>query len=59
MLVPIISTMGMAFAAFANACDTVQQLEDDPDIDPIAEWQKERERMRKRKSANRKYRMNE
>jgi voltage-gated potassium channel len=38
MLVPVISMMGMAFAAFANACDTVQELEDAPDVDPIQEW---------------------
>lgn len=55
MLVPIISTMGMAFATFANACQTVQQLEDDPEIDPIEAWRKERELMRIRKSADKKY----
>lgn len=59
MLVPIISTMGMAFSAFANACDSVQGLEDDPDIDPIDEWRKERERMRKRRLANQQYHMSE
>ena len=59
MLVPIISTMGMAFSAFANACQSVQDLEDDPDIDPIEEWKKERERMRARKLADREYHMDE
>jgi voltage-gated potassium channel len=59
MLIPIISTMGMAFSAFANACESVQELEDDPDIDPIEEWKKERERMQKRRLANRKYHMDE
>lgn len=57
MLVPIISTMGMAFSAFANACDSVQELEDDPEIDPILEWKKERKRMRSRRLANRRYHM--
>jgi voltage-gated potassium channel len=57
MLVPIISTMGLAFSAFANACETVQTLEDDPAIDPIEEWRKERERMRRRREANREYHM--
>lgn len=57
MLVPIISTMGMAFAAFANASDSVQQLEDDPNIDPIEEWQKERDRMRRRRQVDRQYQM--
>lgn len=57
MLIPIISTMGMAFSAFSNACDAVQKLEDDPTIDPIEEWKKERERMRQRKQADRKYRL--
>ncbi len=59
MLIPIISTMGMAFSAFANACDSVQELEDDPEIDPILEWKHERERMRKRRAANRQYHMDE
>ena len=59
MLVPIISTMGMAFSAFSNACDTVQELEDDPNIDPIEEWKKERERVQQRKKADRTYHMDE
>lgn len=59
MLVPVISTMGMAFSAFSNACDSVQNLEDDPNIDPIEEWQKERERIKKRRLADRQYHMNE
>lgn len=59
MLVPIISTMGMAFSAFANACDTVQELEDDPDIDPLEEWRRERERVKERKKADREYHMDE
>ena len=59
MLIPVISTMGMAFSAFSNACDSVQELEDDPNIDPIEEWKKERERMKKRRQANRKYRLSD
>ena len=59
MLVPVISTMGMAFSAFSNACDSVQELEDDPNIDPIAEWKKERERMKARTIANREYHMDD
>ncbi|MAD80752.1 MAG: hypothetical protein CMJ50_07915 [Planctomycetaceae bacterium] len=59
MLIPVISTMGMAFSAFANACDSVQAIEDDPDIDPIEEWRKELKRTRLRKLADRKYRMDE
>ena len=59
MLIPMVSTMGMAFAAFANASTTVQELEDDPEIDPIEEWKKERERMKRRKAANRNYQMKE
>jgi hypothetical protein len=51
--------MGMAFSAFANACDSVQAIEDDPDIDPIEEWRKELKRTRLRKLADRKYRMDE
>lgn len=59
MLVPIISTMGMAFSAFSNACDSVQKLEDDPNIDPIEEWKKERSRAKARKQADQEYTMNE
>jgi voltage-gated potassium channel len=59
MLIPVIATMGMAFSAFSNACDSVQAIEDDPDVDPLEEWRKERERIRKVKSADRKYRMKE
>lgn len=57
MLIPIISTMGMAFSAFSNACDSVQELEDDPNIDPIEEWKKERTRMKQRRQADKRYRM--
>lgn len=42
MLIPIIGSIGMAISAFSNACDSVQELEDDPNIDPLVEWQKER-----------------
>ena len=59
MLIPIISTMGMAFSAFSTACDTVQAIEDDPSVDPLKEWQNERERIRKRRQANRDYHMDE
>ena len=57
MLVPIIGSIGIAISAFTNACDAVQTLEDDPTIDPIKEWQRERERIVQRKRANRVYRM--
>lgn len=57
MLVPIIGSIGMAISAFSNACDAVQELEDDPAIDPLDEWRKERERMRARRKLNRAYRM--
>ena len=59
MLVPIISMMGMAFSAFANACETVQQLEDAPDVDPIQEWRQEQARFRLRRQADRDYHMEE
>jgi len=59
MLIPVIGSIGMAISAFSDACNTVQQLEDDPTIDPIAEWKKERERMKARKKADRKYHMAE
>lgn len=57
MLVPIISSIGVAISAFTSACDAVQALEDDPNIDPLKEWQRERERMLQRKLAGRNYRM--
>lgn len=59
MLVPIISVMGMAFSAFATACESVQELEDCPEVDPIEEWKKERNRIRQLKEADRDYRMDE
>ena len=58
-LIPIISSAGMAFAAFTNACESVQELEDDPDVDPIAEWKLERERVRQRKLAEQNYTIEE
>ncbi len=57
MLVPIIGSFGMAISAFSAACDAVQELEDDPKIDPIEEWGKEREKMRTRRKAERDYSM--
>ncbi|MEO2010169.1 MAG: ion transporter [Pirellulaceae bacterium] len=57
MLVPIIGSIGMAISAFSNACDTVQDLEDDPDIDPLEEWKKDREKMRNRRKLNSNYNM--
>lgn len=57
MLVPIIGSIGVAISAFTNACDAVQALEDDPTIDPLEEWQRERERMLQRKQVGRDYRM--
>lgn len=59
MLVPVIGSIGMAISAFSNACDSVQALEDDPTIDPIAEWKKERERHKERKKLNKDYHMAE
>ena len=59
MLVPIIGSIGMAISAFSNACDTVQDLEDDPNVDPLEEWTKERERIRERRKLNSKYKMAE
>jgi hypothetical protein len=57
MLIPIIGSIGVAISAFTNACDAVQALEDDPSIDPIKEWQRERERILERKRADRAYQM--
>lgn len=57
MLVPIIGSIGMAISAFSNACDSVQALEDDPSIDPIAEWKKERKRIKERRKLEKDYRM--
>jgi len=59
MLIPIISSVGMAFAAFTNACEAVQKMEDDPEIDPIQEWRKERQRMRKRQIVEQEYQIEE
>jgi hypothetical protein len=59
MLVPIIGSIGIAISAFTNACDTVQTLEDDPTVDPIEEWQRERERIIQRKRMGRAYQMKE
>ncbi len=59
MLLPIIGSFGMAISAFATACDSVQELEDNPDIDPLEEWKKERERVKMRKTAERSYHMAE
>jgi voltage-gated potassium channel len=57
MLIPIIGSIGIAISAFTNACDAVQALEDDPTIDPIEEWKRERERILHRKRLGRDYRM--
>lgn len=59
MLVPIIASIGMAISAFSNACDAVQALEDDPSIDPLDEWRKERERQRLLAIADKNYHMQE
>lgn len=59
MLIPIIGSIGMAISAFSNACDSVQALEDDPNIDPLVEWKKERGKMKKRRKIERGYRMAE
>jgi len=49
----------MAISAFANACDTVQELEDDPNIDPLVEWQKDRQKMINRLQIEKSYHMEE
>ena len=59
MLIPIIGSIGMAISAFSNACDTVQKLEDNPDIDPLEEWKKEHEKLRARRQVNNAYKMKE
>lgn len=59
MLVPIIASIGMAISAFSNACDAVQELEDDPNIDPLKEWRKEREKIKERRQLERAYHMDE
>ena len=59
MLIPIIGSIGVAISAFTNACDAVQRLEDDPTIDPIEEWQRERERIIQRKRTGKAYQMRE
>lgn len=59
MLIPIIGSIGMAISAFSNACDSVQELEDDPNIDPLEEWQKERQKIKERRKSERSYRMKE
>lgn len=59
MLVPIIGSIGMAISAFSNACDAVQALEDDPNIDPLKEWTKERQKMKERRKAEKAYYMSE
>lgn len=59
MLVPVIGSIGMAISAFSDAAATVQALEDDPTIDPIAEWKKERDKMKKRAKMDRDYHMDE
>lgn len=59
MLIPIIGSIGMAISAFSNACDSVQQLEDDPNVDPIQQWKQERQRVKARRRLNRRYHMAE
>ncbi len=59
MLVPIIGTVGMAISAFNNAFDRVQSLEDDPTVDPIEEFKKEIERVRRIRKADDEYQMEE
>ncbi len=59
MLVPMIATIGMWISAFAAAHESVQELEDDPNIDPIEEWKKARERVRERRKVEENYRMEE
>ncbi len=59
MLIPIIGSIGMAISAFSNACEAVQELEDDPTIDPLDEWRREREKLKERRRINHEYRMKE
>jgi voltage-gated potassium channel len=59
MLVPIIGSIGMAISAFGKACDDVQALEDDPSIDPLEEWTRERVRMTERRKSEKAYHMKE
>jgi len=59
MLVPIIASIGMAISGFSNACDAVQEAEDDPSIDPLQVWKEEREKAKARAKADRDYYMEE
>lgn len=59
MLVPIIGSIGLSISAFTDACNSVQALEDDPNIDPIEEWKKERDRMKRRRRMDIDYHMHE
>jgi len=59
MLVPMIAAIGMWISAFSSAHESVQALEDDPSVDPLDEWKKERERVRLMKKAERDYHMDE
>ncbi len=58
MLIPIIGTIGMVIAAFTSACDVVQKMEDDPNIDPIEEWHKEKQKMKEIRNLNKDYQRN-
>ena len=59
MLIPIIGSIGMAISAFSNACDSVQDLEDDPNVDPLEEWSKERKKIKERRQMARTDHMDE
>lgn len=59
MLVPIIATIGASIAAVNAAFDKVQAEEDDPSIDPLEVFNKERDRLKHIKELNRQYRTKE
>jgi voltage-gated potassium channel len=55
MLVPIIATIGASIAAVNAAFDKVQAEEDDPSIDPLEIFKKERDRLKRIKKIDREY----
>lgn len=56
MLIPMIASLGMIISAFSEAATRVQEMEDDPDVDPIHEFRLERQRRRTRKMSGKEYR---
>ena len=55
MLVPIIATIGASIAAVNTAFDQVQAEEDDPSVDPLEVFKKERSRLKRIKELDRDY----